>query len=266
MSTLIDSDGTDNLGGISYPYMPLHLAIKVADAIKELGGARAAVSRSSLAGRMGEGDKSAVFQQRIKAAKVFGMIDGRSEFVLTPLSKRYYFPTSDSDKPNALLEMFGSPASFAEIIRRFDGDKLPSPELIGNMVSQECGVPDSWKERTARFFYKSAQFVGAIDQAGYLRVKAAKKTHLATEAAVDTHTKPEVALTPAPSVPLSNGVELPYAEGCHNYVLPLPKNRKVLIQAPLDITAAEIKRLQRWIEFTLQVDWSGEEKEENKDD
>jgi hypothetical protein len=59
--------------------------------------------------------------------------------------------------------------------------------------------------------------------------------------------------TTAPSAPQH---ALP--EGTHPYVLPLPNNRKVVVHAPLDITAGEIKRLQKWIEFTLQVDWSGD--------
>jgi hypothetical protein len=41
----------------------------------------------------------------------------------------------------------------------------------------------------------------------------------------------------------------------HSYVLPLPNKRKVTVEAPLDITKAEISRLQKWIEFTLLLDW-----------
>jgi hypothetical protein len=46
----------------------------------------------------------------------------------------------------------------------------------------------------------------------------------------------------------------------HSYVLPLPNRRKVVVEAPLDITKAEISRLQKWIEFTLLLDWKEEEK------
>jgi hypothetical protein len=68
------------------------------------------------------------------------------------------------------------------------------------------------------------------------------------------------AVQPVPiETPKPYGGGLGATPGTHDYVLPLPNGRKVLIQAPLDITAAEIKRLQRWIEFTLQVDWSGEQ-------
>jgi hypothetical protein len=44
-------------------------------------------------------------------------------------------------------------------------------------------------------------------------------------------------------------------DSVHTYVLPLLKKRKVTVEAPLDITKEEIQRLQKWIEFTLLLDW-----------
>lgn len=60
------------------------------------------------------------------------------------------------------------------------------------------------------------------------------------------------------AVPETSGEEIATPDGTHAYVLPLPNGRKVTVVAPLDITVPEIARLKKWIEFTLQVDWSGE--------
>jgi hypothetical protein len=166
-----DENGKQERG--VYPYLPLSSALRVSDAVKELGGARSAVPKSALAKHLGESEKSPTFSQRISSAKVFGLVEGRGEYELSELAKRFYFPTSDSGKSSALLEIFATPPSFKEILRRFDGDKLPSREILGNILHREAGIPESWKDRVAAFFNSSAQFVGAISNDGFIRHKAA---------------------------------------------------------------------------------------------
>jgi hypothetical protein len=158
----------------SYPYYPLHSALRISEAVKDLGGARVAIQKSVLASHLKEPEKSPVLQQRITSAKCFGLIEGRSAFTLTASSKRYYFPTTESERGLALLEFLGCPAAYGEIIKRFDGSQVPSREILANIFHREAGVPDSWKERTAATFLKSAVFAGALDDAGFLRVRAGK--------------------------------------------------------------------------------------------
>jgi len=155
--------------------MPLNLALKVSDAVKELGGARSAIQKSLLAKHLGESEKSPTFSQRITAAKNFDLISGHGSYSLTEKAKQVYFPTSETGKSSALLAVFESPSAFKELIRRFDGDVLPSREILGNILHRDLNVPESWKERVAAFFVNSAQFVGAIDGQGFLRFKAAQQ-------------------------------------------------------------------------------------------
>jgi hypothetical protein len=158
----------------SYPYYALPAVLKIGEAIKDLGGGRVAIQKSVLASHLKEPEKSPVLQQRITSAKCFGVIEGRNAFLLTASSKRYYFPTTESERELALLEFLGCPAAYREIIKRFDGSQLPSREILANIFHREAGVPDSWKERTAAIFLKSAAFAGGLDDAGFLRVRASK--------------------------------------------------------------------------------------------
>jgi hypothetical protein len=192
-----ENDGQPKRDGGLYPYYPLHLALKVSDAVKELGGARSEIPKSALAKHLAEGEKSATFQQRIASAKTFGLIEGRGEYLLSEAAKKFYFPTSESDKFGALLDIFSTPPTFKELLQRFDGDKLPSREILGNILHRELGVPESWKERVASFFSHSAQFVGAIDAQGFLRHKAAFHTNIVSDPPPETvvprsHVRPQV--------------------------------------------------------------------------
>ena len=180
-----------------YPYLPLNLSLKVSDAVKELGGARSDVQKSVLAKQLGDSEKSGTFSQRITAAKCFGLIQGHGAYSLTEAAKRYYFPTAESDKSAALLEIFSCPAAFKELLRRFDGDKLPTRDILGNILHRDMGVPESWRERIAAFFTNSAQFVGVIDSQGFLRFAAA--THAPPDAPLVDTPRDQPPLTPPPA-------------------------------------------------------------------
>lgn len=245
--------------GASYPYVPLSSALAIADAVKQLGGHKTQVPKSLLASTLKVDEKSQGFTFRIAAAKCFGLIDGRSAYALTENAKHFYFPTSEFDKTEASLAFLSSPPAFAEMIKRFDGQKLPTGEILANIFHTQLRVPESWSVRAAQFFTRSAQLVGVIDEGGFLRFDAAM--HGASkskgEEIIERANGPQTNSTqeskfvverPEPNVPT----------GYHPYELPLANGRKVTVVAPLDITAQEIKRLQKWTEFTLQVDWNGD--------
>ena len=72
----------------------------------------------------------------------------------------------------AQLAFLASPPVFHEIIKRFDGNKLPAPTMLANILHREYGVSNSWKDRVASSFVKAAQIVGAIDGQNFLRYGA----------------------------------------------------------------------------------------------
>jgi len=170
----------------SYPYFPLSSALKIAEAVKELGGAKVPIRKSVLASHFAQAEKSAVLQQRISAAKCFGLIEGRSAYTLTEAANRYFFPTTDLERNLALLDFLAAPESFTEIIKRFDGAKLPSRDILGNIFHREARVPESWKGRIAAYFCNSAELVGAVDQNRFLRFRAIKEGKLSRPIAGST--------------------------------------------------------------------------------
>lgn len=115
--------------------------------------------------------KSGDFSAKIASTKTYGLIDGRGAFRLTDLSMGLFFPTTDpvAQRKIALLEAAGTPGAFASLLQRYDGSKLPAHELMGNVLSQQMGIPESWKVRVTTFFIKSMEFSGALGPDGFLR-------------------------------------------------------------------------------------------------
>ena len=157
-----------------YPLFPLHNAIRVALAVKDSGGANVDVPKASIASQLGGSATSGAFLQRLSSARSFGLIEGRGSYRLTPQAKRYFFPGSEEEKKKAMLTFITSPPVFHEVIKRFDGNVLPAPEMLANILHRELGVADSWKERIAGFFARAMMQAGVIDAQGYLRYRAAQ--------------------------------------------------------------------------------------------
>ncbi len=244
-----------------YPYTSLGPSLKIADAVKELGGARTSVSKSSLAALLKESDKSAAFLQRVSSAKAFGLIAGRSEYILTEASKRYYFPTSENEKSTALLVCLDTPTGFRELIRRYDGDKLPSREILANILQREFGVPESWKERAAAFFENSAQLIGVIDADRFLRFKATQHSAALKSTPVQT-------IAPRTEAPESSRFRADKApkefsdQEEHSLFLDKQKTRKFTISSPLFISRAEYNRICKWLAVALIVEDEGKGKKD----
>ena len=153
----------------AYPLYPLDEALKIAEAVKDMGGSRSPVSKALLAKHLKYAETGPSFVQRIAAAKSYRLIDGWGSYSLTEESKRYFYPMTEVDKMNASLSFLSAPPPFDLLIKRFDGEKLPSNEMLGNVLHQDAGIPVSWKGKLASMFIRSAQFIGILDSQGILR-------------------------------------------------------------------------------------------------
>ncbi|HTA31592.1 MAG TPA: hypothetical protein VK731_13955, partial [Candidatus Cybelea sp.] len=169
--------------GATYPYCALDVCLQVADAVKGLGGGggKVAVSKSLLASSLQVDERSQTLTFKLAATKAFGLIQGRSEFVLTETAKEYFFPTDDKRRNHPLLDCFERPRAFNRLIQRFDGSKLPEQDILANILQRECEVPESWAQRVAKFFTQSAKTASALDAQGFLRFRAARDGQLANQ-------------------------------------------------------------------------------------
>lgn len=240
----------------AYPVYDLGEAVKVAEAVRDLGGGNAPVTKSLLAQHLKYAETGPSFFQRVAASRAFGVIDGRGSYSLTDLGKQYFYPTVENGKEAAAVKMLTFPKSFSILVQKFDGGKLPSNEMIGNIIHAEADIPVSKKNILAGCFVRSAQFIGAIDTSGFVRCKALVSAGKKVLEGIDSGKIPrEFDLDGAP-----DDLKPKDDSGYHTYILPLPKDRKITVKAPLDLTKSEIERLKKWAEFTLFLDWKEDEK------
>src|ERR1044072_3490235 len=83
---------------IAYPAYSLEEAVKIAEAVRDLGGARASVGKSLLAKQLKYAETGPSFVQRLAAAKCFNLIHGWGSYSLTEDAQRYFYPPREGDK------------------------------------------------------------------------------------------------------------------------------------------------------------------------
>ena len=156
----------------AYPYATFQKAREIAQAVKDLGGSNADVQKSVVAHRLGVEESSPGLSQNIVSAKLFGLIEGHGSYRLTDLAKRYFFPTDDQERQQALLEMVSLPPVFGALIDRFDGTRLPKGDVLVNILHRDFNVSPSWRARVAALFLGSMREAQIIDASGCLRYRA----------------------------------------------------------------------------------------------
>jgi hypothetical protein len=227
----------------AYPYYDLEACIKFTSNLKDIGGSKGGVKKSLLAKKVGLAESTPSFFQRLSAAKVFGIIEGWGSYTLTESGRKYFYPQSDNDKNEAVLTMFLTPPAFEFIVKRFDGDKLPTTEIMGNIFHQELSVPDSWKDRVAQIFTRSAHFAGIIDTGGFLRY----------DAAVHTRTTETPENQPIPATKTEGfaevGVKLSAPQTAKSGITTWSHGDKIKVQTPDPITKEIWEKLNAYVQI-----------------
>ena len=240
-----------------YPVTAFQNAVEVARAVSDAGGANVDVQNPVIAHALHASHTSGAFAARLSSARTYGMIvGGRNGYRLSDAAKRYFFPSSESDKRRGLFELLNAPPIFSEIIKRFDGNKLPSTEMLANVLMREMKVPESWKERVARFFLKAAQGAGVIDGQGFLRYAAGRHTmDTGTSASSKPilHDQPLVATNGngSPATPLTP------EEGMSAWVFSL-KGKTVRVETSNDLSLELWKKLNSYVQVLKPLEEGAE--------
>jgi len=120
------------------------------------------------------------------------------------------------------------------------------------ILASESKATKEYEERLENLL-SFLQFTGIVSIAGDTVTLSGKQQDLTPPSAV----KKNDSITGAEKV-----VNDDPPNSSHEYRLPLDReNRRVVIlTAPLDVKENEVRRIQKWIEVTLLVDWNNDEK------
>ncbi len=245
----LKSDNDNAKREASYPLYDLAEAIKVAVAVRDLGGANVPVARGFLAKQLKYAETGPSFFQRIAAAKAFGIISGRGSYGLTDLAREYFYPITQNGGKAAAMKMLTFPKAFAALIKKFDGEKLPPIEMLGNIIHAEADIPVSKKNALAGCFIRSAKLIGAVDADGLVHCNAFVSA--GNLAAVTRDSQP---LSEAERVPFEKLPKEFSTQEENSVYLDKEKTKKVTLKCPLFLSRAEYDRICNWIKATWIIE------------
>jgi len=189
---------------------------------------------------------STPFYRRMVAARLFGLIDTTQGVNLTKLALDYFKPTDEESKKQALFTAVKNVVGYKGFVERFSGKRLAPVDILKNSIERDFNLASETARACAEVFIRSAQLAGLVRSDGTLSAAGPERPH-----AHPASEKPAVQSAPtgtSPSLaPVSEDME------SHYLTLDAKQRRRVIVQAPPVITAAELKRIQNWLAVQLHV-------------
>ena len=185
---------------------------------------------------------STPFYRKMTAGRLFGLLS-KTGAELTPRARDYLKPDIDGARERALTEAINSVSAYADLLQKFNGKKLNS-DLVANGLSKSLNLTDACATICGRAFEASLKFAGLLSAdgtvSGFPRASAVAQAKQETCKVEDGEGEEEIADT--------NEIQK------HTLYLDKTKAKKFTVTAPIAITSAEIKRIQKWIEVTLLIE------------
>jgi hypothetical protein len=180
------------------------------------------------------------FYRRIVAARLFQLLQPQGA-ALTPLALDYFKPESDDAKSRALKQAVRSVASYQPLLEKYLGKKLVV-DNIENAIARSSDLNDDCALLCAKCFVQSLRFAGELDGDDVLLAS------VKVSAPAEVQQQQQTARSAITS-------QLQTTGDLETYYLTLDANRKrrVVVQAPAAVTAAELKRIQDWLSFQLLI-------------
>jgi hypothetical protein len=189
---------------------------------------------------------STPFYRKLIAARMFGLLASQAP-ELTKRALDYLKPDTEDAKSKALNDSIMGIPAYAELVQSHQGKRI-NLDIVANGFMRKFPLTKSASSLCARVFVNSVRTAGFMTQDGTIGA--------VVQPAPDNDSEDQV--PPIPPKDKFDG-KTPPPVGTHTYELPLANKRKVMVNAPLDITANEISRLKAWAEVTLLVEWHEKE-------
>jgi hypothetical protein len=182
---------------------------------------------------------STPFYRRCVAARLFGML-AKSGPELTARARTYLKPDNENARVAALRDAIMGIQLYADEVNKLIGKRINNL-YVANSFQKVLPLTDGCAAECAINFERSLKFAGFLATDGTVVIPGLETT------------------TPAaPVKPTGEDDDKGGADGMQSHTLYLDKTKtkKFSVSAPLDLTPSEIKRIQKWLEVTLLVDWN----------
>ena len=144
----------------SYPGVTLESAIGYAETLRKNLGSTA-FSRESAAQALGHPSINGTSIKKTAACVHFGLLTRQGNtYRQSVLSDKYFNPTSEAERSEALVEAIQSPILYGKLLTELNGKSLPG--MLENVLTRNYGITEKASAQAAKDFRSSAEFAGVL--------------------------------------------------------------------------------------------------------
>lgn len=166
----------------NYPKDSLQQSLVISQKIAD-ENAGAPMNRLLVADALGIKPASSNFKYLLSSSRMYGLTEGTekaAEVSLTPLGKRVT-RASGPERISALRQAALNIPLYRAFFERFNGNKLPSPEMLRKILVADFSVPADRAEEAAALVIETGEFIGVLRQ-------ISGSPHVLMDAALDSPT------------------------------------------------------------------------------
>lgn len=166
----------------NYPKDSLQQALAISQKIAD-ENAGAPMNRLLVADALGIKPASSNFKYLLSSSRMYGLSEGTekaTEVSLTALGKRVT-RASGPERIGALRQAALNIPLYQAFFERFNGNKLPSPEMLRKILVADFSVPTDRAEEAAALVIETGEFIGVLRQ-------ISGSPHVLMDAALDSST------------------------------------------------------------------------------
>lgn len=144
----------------SYPGVTLEAAIGYTETLRKNLGSTA-FSRESAAQALGHPSINGTSIKKTAACVHFGFLTRQGNtYRQSELSDKYFNPTSDAERSEALMEAIQAPTLYGKLLAELNGKSLPG--MLENVLTRNYGITEKASAQAAKDFRSSAEFAGVL--------------------------------------------------------------------------------------------------------
>lgn len=244
----------------SYPAISIDEAYKFVESFSKNFPGSPFVNRDDIAAVLKT--KASLIHRDIAASSQYGFLNRRKEsYQVSDLFKTIYNHLSEAEKRKCLLQAFGSPKLYQELLTNHDGHVIP-PELKTILIRFHR-IAEKVSPEVANLFIENAKFVGAANEHNILNFKQ-ELERVSTpgieyaEVITENKNQPEVKgnaqvidLTPQPpETPKQfEQLRLPEIPNSEDIKIPLSGKQFAFLRYPTDIKKKDIEILRKQLDL-----------------
>ena len=109
------------------------------------------------------------FTGLVSSSKQFGLLTvANKRYSVIERGERYLHPREPGEQKQAIVEAFGSPKLYQELIEKFGGRSLPEQQMLANILCRDHGIESKASSKATEIFVDSAEFAGLLASDGKL--------------------------------------------------------------------------------------------------